>query len=343
VVNLSRKTGVFSYNNIVGGVAMSVPYLGNKQKIASTLVEFISTREKSKTIADLMCGGMSVSAEFINHGFNVIANDINKYVVALEKQVIEQGIPKEYYDWVSSDKFKDVVVNPDNYEPHYTGYVLTIWSFGNSMDYYLFGLDKEDAKRAAHEIVVNGDWSLIDDITNHLFTEDLKYIASMFDMNQRRLALNKWGKDVEKSSKDILDKDMLEDLKRLQLEPLTRIQQLERLQQLSGLQDINTNNLTVSNKDYKDVELPEDCIVYCDIPYRRDRTHYKTPFNHDEFYEWVREIGKTHPVYISEYEMPDEFELVLELEKRSLINTNRNERKVNTSDVERLFYYFDKK
>lgn len=50
-----------------------------------------------------------------------------------------------------------------------------------------------------------------------------------------------------------------------------------------------------------------NCLIYCDPPYK-DTSKYKTEsFDYDSFYDWCREQSKDNIVFISEYSMPDVF------------------------------------
>lgn len=53
------------------------------------------------------------------------------------------------------------------------------------------------------------------------------------------------------------------------------------------------------------------CVIYCDPPYR-STTGYKgtVKFDYDAFYDWCRKMSKNNIVYVSEYDMPDDFECV---------------------------------
>lgn len=86
---------------------------------------------------------------------------------------------------------------------------------------------------------------------------------------------------------------------------------------------------------YKDLDVGEGNVIYCDIPYK-DTTKYKSKFNHDEFYEWARENGKTNHLYISEYQMPDDFKVVWEKEHKTGIHHGFKE---HEKRIERLFKY----
>ncbi len=67
-----------------------------------------------------------------------------------------------------------------------------------------------------------------------------------------------------------------------------------------------------TNHDYKEVELPENSLIYCDIPYRNTTPYCKSEvgvFDHEEFYSWVKDkIREGHSVYVSEYlqNVPDD-------------------------------------
>lgn len=54
--------------------------------------------------------------------------------------------------------------------------------------------------------------------------------------------------------------------------------------------------------DYRELEMPMNSLIYCDIPYH-GTTSYKGPasgFDHGQFYRWVTSQG--NPVLISEYQ-----------------------------------------
>lgn len=61
------------------------------------------------------------------------------------------------------------------------------------------------------------------------------------------------------------------------------------------------------NVEYWNLEIPPQSIIYCDPPYK-GTTGYKDSFDHDKFYDWLREKHKEgHTVFVSEYSMPDDF------------------------------------
>jgi DNA adenine methylase len=75
---------------------------------------------------------------------------------------------------------------------------------------------------------------------------------------------------------------------------------------------------------------PFKMTIYCDPPYK-STTGYGG-FNHDKFWEKMREWSEHNDVYVSEYEAPEDFECVFEIPKRVTMGKNKSEMK-----FERLF------
>ncbi len=79
----------------------------------------------------------------------------------------------------------------------------------------------------------------------------------------------------------------------------------------------------------------ENCIIYNDPPYKNSRGYKTGKFDHDKFYDWCREQAKKNVVFVSEYEMPDDFELVWQGEVKTNFASNR--KKATHNAVEKLF------
>lgn len=106
---------------------------------------------------------------------------------------------------------------------------------------------------------------------------------------------------------------------------MQRLLSLERLQSLQSLQSLQL--------DYRDVQIPDGAIVYCDIPYRSSTNDtYVVGFDWEAFYDFAR---RTPNCYISETWMPDDFEIVWEKEKSENASWKVHGRK----RVERLYRY----
>ncbi len=85
------------------------------------------------------------------------------------------------------------------------------------------------------------------------------------------------------------------------------------------------------NKDYQEVDIPIGSLVYCDIPYKNTTQYCKEEvgeFNHNEFYQWVRDNSNKYDIYISEYKknVPNDFEIVWEMKSKQDIRNSKNER-----------------
>ena len=102
------------------------------------------------------------------------------------------------------------------------------------------------------------------------------------------------------------------------LEDLQSLQSLERLQRLQKLQELKNkkNNLITLCQSYETVIIPNNAIIYCDIPYYNTECGCYCGFNYDKFYNWAEQQKN---IYISEYTMPeDRFISIAEIKKTVL-------------------------
>ena len=85
------------------------------------------------------------------------------------------------------------------------------------------------------------------------------------------------------------------------------------------------------NCEYFDLPIPPNSLIYCDPPYEKV-TGYKVKFDHPKFWQWCRDkSNEGHDIYISEYQAPEDFICLLEIEQ------NRGGH--GKASVERLFTY----
>ena len=113
------------------------------------------------------------------------------------------------------------------------------------------------------------------------------------------------------------------------LQSLQSLQSLESLQSLQSLQSLE--RLQSCNKDYREVPIPADAVVYADPPYRGTATYNGEEFDSNAFDEWVR--TRDFPVYISEYTMPEDFVRIGEWKKKAMFS------QTNKMTTERLFLH----
>ena len=285
---------------------LSIPYMGSKRKSANKIYSTIHKLNPSANVlCDLFCGGFAIGAKFVTKGWTVIANDKNKYVVALLRKVLFEGLPEDKcLVFVTRSMFVDIMNNPSNYEDWYVGYVQCVWSFGNNQRCYIFGKNVEAIKYAGHKIVIDKDPS---DLIGILPQKYIDGILKQSDWHKRRIALVK----VANAMKN----------RKLELERLERLEQLQQLELYS--------------KSYDEIEIPEGAIIYCDPPYAGTSEYKEGSFNHIEFWEWCRKISKTNKIYISEYSAPADFAPVLEFEQKSTLQGGTQ--KHSNQPTEKLF------
>lgn len=298
---------------------MPVPYMGSKRKTASKFYQIIKAYSgDANTIVDLFCGGFAISEIFVSNGWKVISNDLNKYVVALLEQTIVKGLEENIItEFITREKFFDVIKNPNKYDDWYVGYVMCIWSFGNKQTGYLFGKEVEPIKYAGHKLVIDKDPTLI---KNHFPKFPQKYIDGIIkqiDWHKRRIALVKVSKAMQNRSFELQ-----------QLQQLELLQQLQRLQQLEQKIEFNS-------KSYDEVEIPEESVIYCDPPYKGTAEYSEGGFNHEKFWEWVRLKAKKHKIFVSEYTAPRDFEPIWEFSQKSSFQGGTQQH--NKQPTEKLF------
>lgn len=88
--------------------------------------------------------------------------------------------------------------------------------------------------------------------------------------------------------------------------------------------------------DYREVEIPDNAVVYSDPPYKNATGYATGAFNTEEFWEYMRKISKNANVFISEESAPEDFSCVWEKSlRRQLDNQGGN----TFMRIEKLFQY----
>ena len=275
-----------------------MPYMGSKNQIAKWVIEHLPKKEN---LYDLFGGGGAITHCACESGkyTQIYYNDCNQLVVKAFDMAIHGKFRNENR-WISREEF--------NASKDKDPYVAFCFSFGNDLRCYCYSEKTEKLKKALHYAICFDDFSLLENLGVKLKRK-----------SSGRIELTKQVKELLS-----LNKLEIESLERLQsLESLERLQHLERLEHLQ--------HLDLTNKDYADVQIKENSVIYCDPPYKN--THkYRVDFNYENFYEWC---GKQKQlVIISEYAMPqDRFVCVAQKEKRSLMCKDDN----TTKKIEKLF------
>lgn len=286
-----------------------MPYMGSKNKIAEWIIDQLP---KAKHFYDLFGGGGAIShCAVLSRKYEVVHyNELNPLICKAFRMAVN-GEFKNEKRWMSREEFKKLKdVDP---------YVNLCFSFGNDGKAYAYAPKNEQFKKAVHHSICFNDDSLLSKIVD---IKTIKYTSD--DLHERRLQLQHYLKNYIKDVETFCNtkhgnvRNILQSLERLE-----RLQQLESLQKLERLQSLELTNL-----NYKDVQIEEDSVIYCDPPYV-NTNDYRINFNRDEFYDWCRNQKNC---FISEYTMPIYFKLVAE--KCKICSFSYKNRKVTT---EKLF------
>lgn len=98
----------------------------------------------------------------------------------------------------------------------------------------------------------------------------------------------------------------------------------------------NLVGASFKNFAYDELPIPNNSIIYCDPPYDTKATKgkYKNDFDHSKFWQWCKGKSKNgHTVFISEYNAPDDFKCVWQMEMNQRMNNNADTSKT----IEKLF------
>jgi DNA adenine methylase len=90
---------------------------------------------------------------------------------------------------------------------------------------------------------------------------------------------------------------------------------------------------TFAFANYADLK-PTDTLVYCDPPYKNTTGYGATSlFDHDEFWEVMREWSKSNTVLVSEYTAPEDFVCVKEFQSKTGLRNKAQEQEVRSEKV----------
>ena len=325
-----------------------LPYKGSKNKLAERIVRLLPKRTH---LVDLFCGGCAVSHAALLMGKyeHIHINDINWMCPTLFIDALN-GKYNDENRWISREDFfrlKDT-------DP----YVAVVWSFGNNLRDYLYSKEIEPLKKAIHYAMFFSDYSLGKELGH-----DLSFIDPIQDLQKRYLAVKHYfnrlghfqqqsfeggvlrGCSQSKQTKDSIPfgisspgKAVKSSLSKKKIAQATKRDGISRATQRRCIA-CNTESgstvcpdirggqilpITSSVLDYEEVAIPEDSVIYCDIPYEDTNVYNKAEgFDYERFYQWCER--QTQPVFISSYQMPeDRFDCIEEFTHRSTLSATAN-------------------
>lgn len=276
-----------------------LPYKGSKNKLAERIVCLLPKRTN---LVDLFCGGCAVSHAALLMGKyeHIHINDINWMCPTLFIDALN-GKYNDESRWISREDFfrlKDT-------DP----YVAVVWSFGNNLRNYLYSEEIEPLKKAIHYAMFFSDYSLGKELGH-----DLSFIDPIQDLQKRYLAVkhyfNRQGHKpsvaIQKKKKKYKRPSELQHNEgRNTVASLAIPRAAAQSAQIFGGGQILP--ITSSVLDYEEVAIPENSVIYCDIPYEGTGGYIekdKGGFDYERFYQWCER--QTQPVFISSYQMPEE-------------------------------------
>jgi hypothetical protein len=303
-----------------------IPYMGSKSGIALSICSFLP---KATHFYDLFGGGFSITHCMLENRAKKYQHFHFNEIKPSTVDLIQRSIAGEFSysvfkpPWISREEFFE--------KKEHDAYIRCIWSFGNNQTGYMFGEDIEPYKKSMHMAVV---FSEFDDLAAAVL-RFRKWPENVKTIKQRRHYL--WQL-IEHYRKTKIPKILHQFLSPKQLERLEQLRQLQQLQQLERLEQLQQlegrfERLSLTAKDYREVEILPDSVVYCDIPYQ-GTADYGNTFSHKEFFDWA--TSRPFPVYVSEYEIKDpRMKLVYEVDKRVLLTQSGDSNKVKS---ERLYW-----
>lgn len=294
-----------------------LPYKGSKNRIAKRLVEALPA---APVLYDVFCGGCAVTHAAMLSGKyqRFVVNDLRGWLPDAFREAINGGYAHEDR-WISREDFERLKSTD--------AYAAMCFSFGNDCRAYMYARDLEPYKRALHCAIFWRDfapWAALCPETADALAAGL---APIEDRKQRRIQAGKFivgslkaQLAAEMLTPDILDKPIYRQIKPKDtphsLERLQSLQSLESLERLQSLQSLEClpGALTARSSDYRELCFDEPGIIYCDPPYKTTEERYGQEFDAEAFYGWCE--AQKLPVYISEYQMPEErFVCVAEWDK----------------------------
>lgn len=260
-----------------------LPYKGSKTRLAEEIVNLLPQK---KVLVDLFGGGGAISiCASQNQKFDrIIYNELNTLIA----ETFQKAINGEYENerrWISSNEYyqlkdKDM-------------YVYLCYSFNGNGSGYIYSFEKEPYERAYHYAIAFNDFEPFNELFNDEITKQVKKsVEGISDLRRRRLNLTK-----------VLKKFFIENHLN------HRSYSLEKAERFRCSYNSNFECIEVLNKDYADVELPspEDCVIYCDIPYSNTWQYKVGDFEYERFYKWCQDKASDgYQIYVSSYELPED-------------------------------------
>ena len=315
-----------------------LPYMGSKSKIVKHIVPLFPPADN---FVDLFAGGGAVTHYAMTTAKykHFVFNDINPLMPKAFGMALNGEFENEKR-WISREEFFRL----RDTDP----YVAICFSFGNNLSHYMYNEEMEPIKEAYHYALFFGDYSLAMERMGIDLTPlekcptikekyaMLKRIVKTTPPYQWKQGCSQWkGKggfaEYGTPPKGLWQFQSAEAMWRCEEAAAAISEHNAKGSRKLPLSDV----IEFYNTDYQAVPIPDNSVIYCDIPYKNTRTyqsHKKTEFDYERFYDWA--YRQTQPIFISEYFMPeDRFVCIAEIKRKETFSASNNSKKV----TERIF------
>lgn len=221
---------------------------------------------------------------------------------------------KNEHRWIDRETFNELkTIDP---------YVAICYSFGNNLKAYCYSEILEPWKEAIHYARVFNDYSKFKKFGINSDGSKADIIKNFNEYRQKYI--NYINNNINCNAEHLAELENLERLSRLEnlerLLPFTVKQDNKHFAELQSLESLcRLQSLECFNESYEKINILNNSVVYCDPPYK-DTAKYLSEFNHEDFYNWCR--NQKSLVFISEYNMPDDFYLVYTFKRKDIFSDN---------------------
>ena len=300
--------------------------------------------------------------------YNELDTWVYKWFIWVQDDNIIKNLKEEYIS-------KDMFIYIKNKENRSTieELILTIWSFWNNRNAYIYWKNIEFRKYLTHKIIFSTTeneyinniklyndnkvahfekyWAIWDcflyDDDWDIFKNSNRRFYKFWSKWKRYRKFYKWfdlDKLIEHRWNMINKKDinLVNDIKEIynsleSLESLLRLQSLERLERLLRLESLESleNIIEYNNLSYENLILPnpDECIIYLDPPYNWTKWYWDD-FDYKKFNEYVINLKlKWYKIFLSEYNY-NIWDIIREKTKRWF----KSQKKDNFTWTEKLYF-----
>lgn len=252
-----------------------LPYQGSKNRIAE---QIIGNLPKAEHFYDVFGGGGAIThCAILSCKYKYVHyNELNPLICKAFRMAIN-GDFRNNTQWVSREDFN----NLKKIDP----FVAICWSFGNNLNMYMYGKEKEPWKKALHWLYINQNDSLMRSFGLNP--------PVFYSRTEARAWIRQNKQEIKQKYISWYKKTFLTEIE-FASDRIEKLQSLESLERLKSLE----RRILITNNSYKDLSFEQNSVIYCDPPYKNTKGYNNSEFDFDKFESWVESQKQT--VFISE-------------------------------------------